>query len=235
MTTRDIKRKVVERLAEDLDDDFFDDFDLEPFTTNSLKKKGVLVLHSQITEEHLDIANKLLEYHYDEEWNTPITLLINSPGGYTTVGWSIIDVMNYIRLPVHTVALGEVCSIAADIFINGDQRTLGEHSTVMIHPHSGGSVGTYHELIASTKGDIIEHQRRILHYLKNSRYNSEEAVVQAFFRNPGDLYLSPQEVIEHGLADSVSESAPHKRTRAGRDYTVPQPLLEGTTPIRDCQ
>jgi ATP-dependent Clp protease, protease subunit len=176
--------------------------------------RAVVMLSGEIGEHHRSLINTLLEFHFNPNFNDPITLLINSDGGDASVGWAIIDVMNFIRLPVHTVSLGYVCSMAADIFVNGDVRTIGEHSTLMIHPHTSGTVGNFHTLIASQRGDIIEHTRRVNHYLSNSKYKTEEAVnVNLLGVSGGDLYLTPEEVIEHGLADEIARTSENKRNK----------------------
>lgn len=176
-------------------------------TRNILNQRAILMLTGPISNGHLGICHELLSYHYNSEYNDAITLLINSPGGSCDVGWAIVDVMNFIRLPVHTVCIGLAASMAADIFVNGDHRVMGEHSTLMIHPHSSISAGSHSKLIASLKGDIIEHNRRVQHYVTNSKYNSIEAVEKHLVGTKGeDLYLSPDECLKHGLTDEIAIS-----------------------------
>jgi len=177
-----------------------------------LVDRAIVFLTGPIDRNHLQICSALLNYHYAEDFNDPIHLIINSDGGDCSVGWSIIDMMNYIRLPVYTTAIGVVASMGADIFVNGDQRTIGEHSTLMIHPHSAMRFGSYSTLIANTKLDTIEHNRRLAHYLNNSKYNSSKSVEEKLFLTRGDdLWLTPQEVLDHGLCDEIATS--HKRKR----------------------
>ena len=174
--------------------------------------RSILMFAGDIGESSRSLISTLLMLHYDTSYNDPVTLLINSDGGDASVGWAIIDVMNFIRLPVHTVALGYVCSMAADIFVNGDHRTMGEHSTLMIHPHSGGAIGDHHRLIAAQRGDQIEHARRIGHYLANSKYKTEvEINANLLGVLGGDVYLTPEDVLEHGLCDEIAKTSENKR------------------------
>lgn len=181
-----------------------------------LHDRAVLMISGELTGDHLGVCHELLNFHYRDNFNDHITLLINSPGGSTDVGWAIVDVMNFIRLPVHTVCIGLAASMAADIFINGDQRTMGEHSTLMIHPHSSFSGGSYHKLIANLKGDVIENNRRIHHYVTNSKYSTIEEVEKNLFSTRGeDLWLTPQECLDHGLCDAIAiNSKERKRPKA---------------------
>ena len=47
----------------------------------------------------------------------PITLLIDSPGGDVYAGFSIFDVIRFIKAPVRIVGIGLVASAAALILI----------------------------------------------------------------------------------------------------------------------
>lgn len=194
-----------------------DEFALPPVeleTPEKLRERAIILLSGAIGDNHLSLTHQLLELHYTPGFNEEIQLLINSPGGDASVGWAIIDVMNYIRLPIHTVALGYVCSMAADIFVNGDTRTMGEHSTLMVHPHSTGQYGTHHQLIAAAKGNTIEHHRRLVHYQNNSKYTTFDEVQKELFNVLGDdLYLSPEECMKHGLCDEIAVPNKGKRRK----------------------
>lgn len=208
-----LKSEVTKRVAMELGVELSPEED--DSSSSETDSRAIMLLSGEIGEGHRSIIGNLLELHYNPSFNEPITLLINSDGGDASVGWAIIDVMNFIRLPVHTVALGYCCSMAADIFVNGDHRVIGEHATLMIHPHSSGAIGDHHSLIAARNGDIIEHNRRINHYLSNSKYETDSEInAKLLGVLGGDVYLTPQEVLEHGLCDEIaltSENKRHKR------------------------
>lgn len=183
-----------------------------------VKDKAIVFLNGDIGPGHLAICSELLNYHYSD-FDGEIQLLINSDGGHVSVGWAIVDVMNFIRLPVRTVALGMCCSMAADIFVNGDERVMGEHATLMIHPHSAGRIGSYSDLLAAQKMDDIEHTRRMLHYLNNSDLKTLDDVEEILFSTRGDdLFLTPDECISHGLCDSIARTDKAKRRKEYRTY-----------------
>lgn len=189
-----------------------------------LKERAILMLSGPIGEQHLGVCHELLAYHFRPDFNEPITLLINSPGGSCEIGWAIVDVMNFIRLPVHTVCIGLAASMAADIFVNGDHRTMGEHSTLMIHSHSSMSVGSHSRLIATLKGDMIEHNRRVQHYVTNSKYASRKEVEDNLLETKGeDLYLDPKECLSHGLTDEIAVS--NKKAKRRKNPAIGSELL----------
>lgn len=221
-------RTVSQANDEELDDE---DSSGESSQPKALKERAILMLSGPIGEQHLGICHELLMYHFRSDFNDPITLLINSPGGACEIGWAIVDVMNFIRLPVHTVCIGLAASMAADIFVNGDHRTMGEHSTLMIHPHSSISAGSHSKLIATLKGDVIEHNRRVQHYVTNSKYQNQQEVEDNLLETKGeDLYLSPEECLQHGLTDEIAVS--DKKAKRRKSPAVGSELLEqvpGTT------
>src|SRR3990167_7662011 len=65
--------------------------------------------------------------------------------------WAFIDIMESSRLNIRTIAVGEVSSGAAMIFIAGDQRIMTPNSTAMFHHLSTFSGGTYPDLLAARK------------------------------------------------------------------------------------
>jgi ATP-dependent Clp protease, protease subunit len=211
--------------TEDFEDEEEEEEEEEARQPKLLRNRAILMLSGPITQNHLGLCHELLAYHFMPEFNNPITLLINSPGGICEVGWAIIDVMNFIRLPVHTVCIGLAASMAADIFVNGDQRIMGEHSTLMIHPHSSISAGSHSKLVATLKGDMIEHNRRVQHYVTNSKYSNRGEVELNLLETKGeDLYLTPEECVYHGLADEIAIS--NKKTKRRKITTGRAKLLE---------
>jgi ATP-dependent Clp protease protease subunit len=209
-------------------DEDFEEVMRKKDTKNQLQKKAIVMLSGPIGPNHLGLCHELLRYHFDETFNDTITLLINSPGGMCEIGWAIVDTMNFVRCPIQTVCIGFAGSMAADIFVNGDTRVMGEHSTLMVHPHSSITGGSHHKMVATMKGDQIEYNRRLQHYLTNSKYNSKKLVEDIFFKVIGeDLYLTPEECVAHGVADGIA--ANDKKKKRNKDPAIGAQLLGKTT------
>jgi len=184
-------------------------------STSYQEERAILFLSGDIERSHLEICGALLNWHYTDGFNEPIYLIINSNGGDCSIGWSIIDMMNYVRLPIYTIAIGIVASMAADIFANGDHRTIGEHASLMIHPHSAVRFGSHSQLVAHARADDLEHNRRLAHYANNSKYNTVKDVQENLFNTMGDdLWLSPDEALEHGICDEIARTDKSKRRKA---------------------
>ncbi|EKX35944.1 hypothetical protein GUITHDRAFT_79190 [Guillardia theta CCMP2712] len=73
-----------------------------------------------------------------ESSGTPIFLFINSPGGKVNAGLAIVDTMNALSSPVHTICCGRAFSIAAIILAAGSHgnRICLPYAKVMLHQPS---------------------------------------------------------------------------------------------------
>ena len=135
--------------------------------------------------------------------NDPLTLYINSDGGNLPDAFALIDVMRMSKVPIRTIGIGSVCSSAFLIFAAGTKghRLIGQNTTIMCHQFTESSEGKFHDL----KTKIKENQRM------NDRMNSLlvecsnliEKEVKTKLLPPSDVWLSANELVELGIADSI--------------------------------
>lgn len=186
------------------------------FPTNfskRLEEKGIIFINDAITTDTLSGPSaQLLALHYDDEWpdDKEVQIIINSPGGYCAAGFAFIDLMNFVRFPIRTVAIGNVASMGAMIFINGDERVISDNCQVLIHQFSGGNYGNYADLLAGRKMEDDLHKIFIKNLIKNSNYKTEEELKKTILSDK-DVWLSAQEAVVHGLADNVAKERPKRR------------------------
>lgn len=170
----------------------------------SLSMVGVHMLFGDIdvNSSHA-CAEFLLKANMVLDDGFPLTLFINSGGGSVTDGWAIIDIMDMSRLPVSTVAIGEICSMGLLIFSAGTKgmRVITPQTLVMAHQFTAGTWGKQHELVAARKlHDHLEKQF-LRHFLKHS--NMSEKQIRDVLMSPSDRWLTPEECIKYGLADEI--------------------------------
>lgn len=81
-------------------------------------------------------TNAFLEAENPEK---DIFLYINSPGGIITSGMSIYDTMQFIKPDVHTICIGQACSMAAFLLSSGTKgkRSCLPNARIMIHQPLG--------------------------------------------------------------------------------------------------
>jgi ATP-dependent protease ClpP protease subunit len=179
----------------------------------SLENRGILIIDQTITKQSLAYATrKLLEYHFDNEFIDPIQIILNSPGGYTDAGHAFIDLMGFVKNNVNTIALGQISSMATDIFIHGDKRIMAPNCVAMIHQFSSRSEGTYNDLVATRKYEDLEMQRHIDMLVDCSKYKTAKEVKEHLLKGH-DNYLSPREMMKHGLCDDIFKSKRPRHTK----------------------
>ena len=136
----------------------------------------------------------------------PITLIINSGGGDCFSGYAIIDVMNGLRSPVHTVCAGLCASMAAFIFICGRKRSILTHSRIMVHDAALSRMDG--RITAAAMSDEIvllkqmhDENKRLL--VKCTALTAKEAEKML----SGDTWILADEAAAKSLADEILTDA----------------------------
>ena len=102
----------------------------------------IVFLGEEVTDASASSIVEQMLFLEAQDPDKDIQFYINSPGGEVQSGLALYDVMQAVSCPIHTVCLGMAASMAALLFIAGDQREMLPHSRVMIHdPLIGGGIG----------------------------------------------------------------------------------------------
>src|SRR5208337_4776589 len=82
-----------------------------------------------------------------------IQMVINSPGGTCAAGFSIIDIMEWSRLPIYTTGIGMIASMGLLVFMTGEKcrRVITPRTSILSHRFSAFNFGNHSQLIASRK------------------------------------------------------------------------------------
>ena len=167
-----------------------------------LLKDRIIMINSEIDSNLATIVQAQLLF-LDSESNDPINLYINSPGGSVVDGFAILDTMNLIKSPVHTICVGMAASMGAFLLSQGEpgHRYCSENSEIMIHQPLGGFNGQ--------ATDIQIHANRILELkdkLITMMSNSTNGIIskEEMFKNcERDNFLSPEKALKMGLIDKI--------------------------------
>ncbi len=133
----------------------------------------------------------------------PIRLYINSPGGSLTDMSMIIDTMNLVKSPVHTLAIGEAASAAAIILAAGERghRAALPNARIMIHqPRINGSGRGQASDIEIQAKEIEFLRTNMEKFLADTTNQTLETVKLDLER---DKFMSAPEALEYGIIDSV--------------------------------
>ena len=163
--------------------------------------KRQLELMTSVNAESCAVIIRDLLYLQREDPTAPITLYINSPGGEVQSGLALYDVMQVVSCPIRTVCLGMAASMAALLFIAGDDREILPHSRVMIHDPliSAGAGGN--ALSVKARADDLMRIRDITAGV--IARHSGMPIDRVFELTATDTYFEAKEAVEAGLADRI--------------------------------
>ena len=137
-----------------------------------------------------------------EDSQSPIHVLINSPGGEINSGMLMYDVIQASKAPIRMFCIGRAYSMGAVLFACGNHgRYMLPHGELMIHePLLGNRVGGNSSSIKSISDSLLETKRKMNQILAKHTGKSEEEVEKA---TGFDHYFSPEESVEFGLCDQI--------------------------------
>jgi ATP-dependent Clp protease protease subunit len=138
--------------------------------------------------------------YLDSVSHKDITIWINSPGGSVDDGFAIIDIMKKIKSNITTIIIGNVCSMAGHISINGDKRLITKNSTWMAHDMSGGITGDYTTKVLDRTKNLEVTQKKLHYNLKKNTKLSRNELDKA---KHGELWLESKECKLKGIVDEI--------------------------------
>ena len=171
----------------------------EEFYYRILNHQRYILLYDEISNISADvICSKLKAMNYLSK-TEPISLEINSPGGWVTYGFSIIDTILAIEAPVHTIISGEACSMAAMISIVGKKRFITPNGFWMQHSTQDLLSGNVNN-IKDQAGFVIKLEKHMNEILKKYTKLNQRQLTQ--IRN-GQLWLFAEDALKYGIVDKI--------------------------------
>ena len=152
-----------------------------------------------------DVTEKLLFLEFKEP-GKPITFYINTPGGSITAGMAVYDTMQLISSPIKVIVTGMAASMGSILLSGAEkgQRILYPHSRVLIHQPliSGQMVAVAVDIHIQAK-EMEKLRDELNNILANASGQPLEKIQKDTDR---DFYMTAEEAIEYGLADSICET-----------------------------
>lgn len=146
------------------------------------------------------IKNLLLLESISDE---PITVLIDSPGGDVYAGFSIFDMIRFIKAPVRIVGMGLVASAAALILLAvPKERRFGlPNSSYLIHQPLSGIQGVATEIEIHAR-ELEKTRERLNRIIAEATGQTVERVSKDTDR---DYWMNAAEAAEYGLIEKIIE------------------------------
>jgi ATP-dependent Clp protease protease subunit len=166
-----------------------------------LLRERIVFLGSEVESSSANLVVAQLLFLEAEDPDGDIRLYLNSPGGDVYAGLAIYDAMQYVKPDVQTYCIGMAMSMAALLLAGGTagKRYVLPNAKVMIHQGSGGFRGTPADIQIAAREILSLTQR----YAEVIAKHSGRDVAQVMRDIDRDRFLSPDEAVEYGLADSV--------------------------------
>ena len=173
---------------------------------NSFLKERKVFLWGEVSDKSArDVTEKLL-YLESSDTGKEITFYINTPGGSITAGMAVYDTMKLISSPIKVIVTGMAASMGSILLCgaNKGNRLLYPHSRVLIHQPliSGQMIAAAVDI--HIQAQEMERLRDELNaILAESSGQSLEKIKKDTDR---DFYMTADEAITYGLADSIVDS-----------------------------
>jgi ATP-dependent Clp protease protease subunit len=168
-----------------------------------LLRDRIVMLDTEVSEHTASLIVAQLLFLESEEPNKDISFYINSPGGSVTAGMAIYDTMQFIRPEIHTIVMGQACSMGSLLATAGaaGKRFILPNARHMIHQPSGGARGQATDIQIQAR-EI----QKMKEYLTNIyvKHNSAGKTYEQFATDmERDFFMSAEEAVAYGLVDQV--------------------------------
>ncbi|XP_036222759.1 ATP-dependent Clp protease proteolytic subunit [Bactrocera oleae] len=171
-----------------------------------LLKERIVCVMGPIHDDLSSLVVAQLLFLQSENFNKPIHMYINSPGGVVTAGLAIYDTMQYVKPPISTWCVGQACSMGSLLLTAGTtgMRYSLPNARIMIHQPSGGVQGQATDIQIQAE-EIIKLKKQLINiYVKHTK-QCYDKLQQDMER---DNFMSPEEAKRIGLIDHVLEHPP---------------------------
>ena len=166
-----------------------------------LLKERIVFLTGQVNDEVSSLVCAQLLFLESENPKKDIYMYINSPGGVVTSGMAMYDTMQYISCDVHTLCIGQACSMGSLLLTAGTpgKRFALPNSRIMIHQPSGGAQGKASD-IEIQANEILKMKKNLNNLYVKHTGQKLSVIEKAMDR---DNFMSPEEALKFGLIDHI--------------------------------
>ena len=169
----------------------------------------IIGLFTEVIDEKIaEIAHAMLyldELNRIKKESRPIEFYISTYGGSADDMFALYDIMRQIKktTEIHTIGMGKVMSAGVLLLAAGTkgERKIGKYCRVMIHSVIGGSHGSLPNL-ANEMEAMQQIQKDFCEALVAETSMTEKQLKDLLERKV-NVYLSAQEAVELGIADTI--------------------------------
>ena len=173
-----------------------------------LMRDRVILLEGEVHDQMANLIVAQLLFLESEDPGKDINMYINSPGGSVTAGMAIYDTMQFIKPDVHTIVMGQACSMGSLLAQAGapGKRFMLPNARHMIHQPSGGARGMQSDIEISYKEITYLKKRLTEIYVEHNSKGKTYAELEKDMDR--DTFMSAEQALEYGLIDHVLTKRP---------------------------
>ena len=166
-----------------------------------LLKNRIILVSTPINDQTASLIIAQLLHLSTEDPEAPIQMYVSSPGGGVYAGMGIIDTMNMIPNPIHTVAVGFTASFGTAILTAGTKghRYALPNATIHMHQPLGGAQGQASDIVI--QANEISRLKVLLNKIMAER--TDQTIEKIEEDTNRDFFMSAREAVEYGLVDHV--------------------------------
>jgi ATP-dependent Clp protease protease subunit len=168
-----------------------------------LLRDRVIMMDTEVSEHSASLIVSQLLFLESDDPDKDISLYINSPGGVVTAGLAIYDTMQFIKPDVHTIVMGQACSMGSLLATAGSpgKRVMLPNARHMIHQPSGGARGPATDMLIQVE-EILAMKKQLTEIYV--RHNSAGKTFEQFSADmERDNFMSAEQAVAYGLADRI--------------------------------
>lgn len=168
-----------------------------------LMRDRVILLEGEVHDQMANLIVAQLLFLESEDSGKDISMYINSPGGSVTAGMAIYDAMQFVSPDVHTIVMGQACSMGSLLAQAGakGKRFILPNARHMIHQPSGGARGQATDMLIQVE-EILAMKKSLTQIYVD--HNSAGKTFEQFALDmERDNFMSAQQAVAYGLADEV--------------------------------
>lgn len=169
-----------------------------------LSKENTAVLRGPVNSSSVaDVMLQLSELNKSGSDSEPIYLVLNTPGGSVMDGLNLIEYMNSLRRPVHSISIF-AASMGFHILQNSGKRYVTKYGTIMSHRARGGFNGDIPQQVKSRFKhitDLLEKMDEQVISRTNGKFSKES--YSELIRD--EYWAVGNNAVKDGFADDVAK------------------------------
>jgi ATP-dependent Clp protease protease subunit len=169
---------------------------------DAMDKDGPIWVN-KFSEDSARAFVKQLHYQSRQDPTVPLVIYIDSLGGDVYALLTMIAAMEQVPNEIVTCALSKAMSAGAMLLACGDVRFASEHSTLMIHEISAGTVGHISDINTQHINITKLNDKLTKLLVKKCKIKGGTTALKKVLANQRDLYLDPDEAMKFGLIDHI--------------------------------